>query len=323
MRAIILNDDVPVPQLEEREIERPAAGPGCLVVRVAAAGLNRAQLASPQRTGHAVHPLGIPGGELSGVVAEVGPGVSGFTVGDRVMALASGSYAQYAAFDHRLAIHVPEALDLLTAAALPSWYMTAHNAVVTEGRLQAGEIMLVQGATSGVGNAAAQIARYLNAGRIIGVARSPEKLAQLDVYDDKLVANADWPEHLLELTGGAGADLIIDMVGRGALSSNLQAASLGGRIVAVGRLGGPSDELDLNSLARKRLRMTGVSFRTRTIEQNVAIAHAFERDILPAIVDGHIAPRIDRSFPLHEVREAQDYLRTQTTLGKVLLKIEH
>lgn len=322
MRAIIRDDKAAAPELEEKEVARPVAGPGELLVRIHAAGLNRAQLPRPGGSGHEVHPLGIPGGELSGVVVEVGAGVSGFAVGDRVMALASGSYAQYAAFDHRLAIHVPPSIDLLTAAGLPSWYMTAHNAVVTEGALRSGETLLVQGATSGVGVAAAQIARCLGSAKVIGVARSAEKLAQLDAFDDTLVSEAGWDEQVRSLTEGKGVDVIVDLVGGGALGANLRAAALGGRIVAVGRLGGSSDELDLNMLARKRIRLLGVSFRTRTMEQRADIARGFERDVLPAIVDGRIVPKFDRSFTMSEVREAQDYLKTQPKLGKVLLEID-
>lgn len=322
MRAIIRDDKAGVPQLEERYVARPVAEPGDLLVRIHAAGLNRAQLARPGGSGHAVHPLGIPGGELSGIVVDIGAGVSGFAEGDRVMALASGSYAQYAAFDHRLAIHVPPSIDLLTAAGLPSWYMTAHNAVVVEGKLRTGETLLVQGATSGVGVAAAEIARCIGCARVIGVARSAEKLAQLDAFDDTLIAAADWHQQALSLTDGMGVDAIIDLVGGGALAANLQAAALGGRIVAVGRLGGSSDELDLNTLARKRIRLIGVSFRARTMDQRAAIARGFEKDVLPAIVEGRIVPKIDRVFPMREVCQAQDYLRTQPKLGKVLLEIE-
>jgi len=322
MRAIIRDDRASAPTLEEVQVECPSAEPGHLLVRVHAAGLNRAQLARPGGTGHAIHPLGIPGGELSGVVVEIGAGVEGFAVGDRVMALASGSYAQYAAFDHRLAVHVPPSIDLATAAGLPSWYMTAHNAVIAEGGLRAGETLLVQGATSGVGIAAAQIARCFGCANVIGIARSSDKLAKVAEFDHKLSATPGWQQRVKALTNDAGADLIVDLVGGGALSGNLEAAALTGRIVAVGRLGGSSDELDLNMLSRKRVRLIGVSFRTRTIGQRAAIARGFERDVLPAIVDGRIVPKADRSFMMREVREAQDYLRMQPNLGKVLLEIE-
>ena len=322
MRAIVLKDGDPIPRLEERELDMPTAGPGNLLVRVSAAGLNRAGLTSPRRSGHAAHPLGIPGGELSGVVTEVGPGVDGFAIGDRVMALANGSYAQYAVFDHRLAVHVPARVDMLTAAALPVWYMTAHDAIVTEGALTSGETLLVQGATSGVGMAAAQIARHLGCARVIGIGRSAEKLSRLDFYSDTLVATPDWAEQARALTGGKGADLILDLVGGGALGGNLEAAALGGRIVAAGRLGGQGDTLDINKLAMKRLRLIGVSFRTRTVEQKADIARAFARDVLPAIADGTIVPRIDRAFPMHEAHLAQDYLRNESPLGKVVLGID-
>lgn len=325
MKAIVLSGSSEVPQLELRKVDRPEPKPGELLIRVGAAGINRAELTAPRRSGHAGHPQGIPGGELAGTVEAVGDGaISRFKPGDRIMALGNGSYAQYTCVDERLAVAVPAGMELTTAAALPAWFMTAHNAVVTEGRLQSGETILIQGATSGVGMAAALIARQFGAGRIIGIARSAEKLEQLEgrVIDRGFVSTGPWVEQVGELTNGKGANLVIDMVGAGALGGNLSAAAVAGRIVAVGRLGGPEDTIDINMLAMKRIRLIGVSFRLRTLDERVAVAEAFARDVLPAVVAGKIVPPVDRIFPMREVTQAQNYVRSNAHSGKAVLKIE-
>ena len=321
MRAIIIQGAGADARLVEADLPAPEPAATELVVRVAFAGLNRAELNlanSDHFKGQAV-----PGGEFAGQVVGMGPDCRGFALGDRVMGLGRGSHAEQACIDYRLAMKVPAGLDLRTAAALPACYMTAHNALCTEGGLQAGEAVLVQGAASGVGIAVVQLARLFGAGRVIGVGRSAEKLERLrnEGLDEGVVAEGAWHERVVAACGGGGADLIVDMVGGGALSGNLASAALKARIVAVGRLGGQSDMLDINTLAFKRLRLIGVSFRSRSLEERAEIAKAFERAVLPAVASGAFCPVIDRVFPLSEVKAAHDLLRRNAHFGKTLLEI--
>lgn len=302
--------DVPEPQPQHDE----------LLVRVAVAGMNRADLAltADHHAGH-----GVVGSELAGEVVQVGPGCAGFSVGDRIMALSRASHAELACVDHRLAVHLPPDMSWQLAGALPAWYMTAHDALVTQGGLKAGEAVLVQGVTSGVGQAAAQLAKVLGARAVVGVSRSRHKLDQLTAaeVDNRLVMEPDWPRMAREVTGGSGVDLLIDMVGGGALQGNLESMALCGRMVAVGRLGGARDTLDIGMLAFKRLRIAGVTFRSRSLEEKAAIAKAFAAEVLPHVGAGRLRPRIDCVVPLGEAAAAQDMMRSDRHFGKVLLAI--
>ncbi len=323
MKALVIDDADPgTARLVLRELEVPIAGPSDLLVRVAMVGINRADLAL-SKTHYAENPAGVAGSELSGEVVAVGAECRGFEAGDRVMALSPACFAQFASVDHRLAVRIPAGMDWRSATALPAWYMTAHNALVGEGGLQAGEAVLIQGATSGVGIAAAQLARLFGARTVIGVARSAARLRRLDQYGFNHVFTADsaWPQSVRDASAGRGVDLIIDMVGRGALAGNVDAAAICGRIVAVGRLGGPSDTLDIALLAYKRIRLIGVTFRTRSIDEKAEIARAFAADVLSAIAEHRITPPIDSVFPFAEAQAALAHVRSNAQLGKVLLEV--
>ena len=320
MKALIVDNDSPASaRLVLSEIPQPRPAVGELLVRVEAAGLNRADLAllKDHYTGNA-----IGGSEMAGVVVEAA-GCPGYTVGDRVMALSKGAHAEYACVDHRLAVHVPENVDWPTAASLPAWYMTAHDAVFTQGRLCAGETVLVQGVTSGVGQAAARLARLAGARVVIGAGRSAAKLEQLseDEVTHRLITDGDWAARAQELTTGRGVDLVIDMVGGGSLVGNLHSLAVRGRIVAVGRLGGQADMLDIGMLAHKRAQLIGVTFRTRSIDEKSQIARAFADAVLPHVVAGRIRPRLDRIYPLAEIAAAQELMRRNEHFGKVVLAI--
>ncbi|TWB87822.1 NADPH:quinone reductase-like Zn-dependent oxidoreductase [Bradyrhizobium macuxiense] len=260
---------------------------------------------------------------MAGEVIEVGSACFGFSAGDRVMGLTPGCYAEQVCIDHRIAIRIPDKIDWKTAASLPAWFMTAHNALVTEGNLRRGEAVMVQGAASGVGIATVQLARHFGASRVIGVARSLAKLERLKPFglDVALVAEDDWPGSVRRVTDGNGVELVVDMVGGGALNGNLESAALRGRIVAVGRLGGAVDQLDINLLAFKRLKLIGVSFRSRTITERAAIAQLFANQIVPEIADGGLSPVIDAVFPLADVAAAHEYLKSNAHFGKSLLEI--
>lgn len=286
--------------------------------------MNRADLVLPK-----VHymaqgvPAVIAGYEMAGTVIGMGDECKGFSVGDRVMSLARASFAEQCVVDHRLALHMPPSMEVTTAAAIPSWYITAHNALIDQGRMRPEDVVLIQGITTGVGIATAQIARALGANQIIGVSRSAEKHARLREFwlDALLTSSEGWPDRVKAKTNGRGADLIIDMVGGGALAGNLEAAALKGRIIAIGRLGGERDMLDINMLALKRLTIRGVTFRSRSIEEQADIVNAFAREILPLIAGGRIKPAIDCIVPLSKATEAQEHVRRNAHFGKAVLTI--
>lgn len=324
MKAVVIEESDAGARLVLRSVAEPRPGPDELLVRVMAAGINRADLALSNNA-HVTNPLRIAGGEMAGEIIEIGSACCGFSIGDRVMGLASGCYAEQVCIDHRLAIRIPDKIDWKIAASLPTWFMTAHNALVAEGNLRRGEVVMVQGAASGVGIAAVQLARHLGASRVIGVARSPTKLEGLKQFglDVAIVAEGDWPNDVRRATDGKGVDLIIDMVGGGALGGNLESAALRGRIVAVGRLGGASGQLDINLLAFKRLKLIGVTFRSRTITERAAIARAFASEIVPAIAEGRLCPVIDSAYSLADVTLAHEHLKRNVHFGKTVLEIGH
>jgi len=313
--------------LEWRDLPNPEPGSGELLMRVRAAGLNRADLYQLKGTYQTEKTpggsLAIAGIEAVGEVAGIGKNVSGFQMGDRIMAMCAGGYAEFTTLDHRMAMPVPGRLSWEEAATIPIAYMTEHNALVTNGRLQPGETVLVNAASSGVGVAAVQIAKLCGAKRVIGTASTPAKLAALAALGMDLGINyrtENFADAVLAATGGTGADIIIDHVGGAWLKENLRCMALKGRLISVGRLGQGTGELDLELMALKRLQLIGVTNRTRTIDEKIAIARGVVADLLPALADGRLKPVVDRVFALLQAPEAQAYLASNAQIGKIVLK---
>lgn len=325
MWAAAVIQDAGGKRLEVRKVPKPEPGEAEVVVRVRAAGANRADLSLS--VGHfkgAGTALAAPvaGLEFAGEVAEVGAKVSGVKVGDRVMAMGQGAFAEYARIDHRLLIPVPTTFSWEEAAAAPVAFMTMHDAVVTNGRLQAGESVLVQGATSGVGIAAFQIARLKGAKPVIGTSTSDTKLATLKGWGLDLGINSktdDVVKRVAEATGGKGADLVIDMLGGPVINQNMQAAAVKGRIVDVGRMGGLKGEIDLDLHSLKRISFIGVTFRTRSVEEIRTIIQLMVADIWPAVTAGQVKLPIDRVFPLEKIADAYAHMRANAHLGKIVI----
>ena len=276
------------------EVPEPRPGQGELLVSVRAVGLNRADLSL--RAGHFERistrpPAPIAGLEAAGEVIAVGADVNEFRVGDRVM-------------------------------GMPVAMFTAHDALVSTGRLRHGDRVLVQAAASGVGIAALQVARELGASVVLGTAGSSEKLVELARFG--LTHGIDYRsehigERVLALTNGEGVDVIIDMVGAGAAAANLQSAALGARWVQVGRMAGSLAQIDLDLLSKKRLSQIGVTFRTRNIDEFAAVVHGAERDLGPALSAGRFAMPVTRVFGLDEADRAQEFMRKNLHLGKIVL----
>jgi NADPH:quinone reductase len=312
--------DVPVPKLRPEE----------LLIEVKASGINRADIFRVQGTyvttasSTADGRLEIVGGEAAGVVVDMGGDVSGFAKGDRVMGMCNGGYAEFTTIHQQLALPIPERLKWEEAATIPVAYMTEYNALITNGRLRAGESVLINGASSGVGVAAVQIAKFWGAKPLFGLAGSPAKLTALKGLGLDVGINyrtENFKEAILAGTQGKGVDLIIDHVGGPHLKDNLKCMALKARLVSVGRLGGEIGPLNMDLLALKRLELIGVTFRTRTFSERIEIARQMAADLLPALADGRLKPVIDRIFPLDQALEAHQYMTTNVQFGKIVLKM--
>ena len=310
--------------LEVREVPKPKPKANEIVVKVRAASLNRADLGVA--AGHQHGPIGgagtVPGLEWAGEVEEVGAEVTSFRPGDRVMCSGSGGYAEYAATDHGRASPVPDGMSFETATTLPVALQTMHNAIVTIGRLQRGESILIQGASSGVGLMALQIARRRGAGVVIGTSTNAERRARLSEFGATHAidtSDPSWPDKAREATGGKGVDVIIDQVSASVANGNMQAAAVLGRIVNVGRLGGSKGEFDYDLHALKRISYIGVTFRTRSVEEVREINRLMREDLWDAVAAGELRLPIDRSFALSDVKAALAHMKANQHFGKILL----
>jgi len=307
-------------QVELRETPTPEPKPGELLVRVRAAALNRGELLG----GKAGAPAKPGGGECSGEIVKVGDGVTGFAAGDRVMGRCAGGFAEYALMDAREALPVPAGLPIESAAAVPLAFLVVHDMLVLQGRLQAGEWLLVTGVSSGVGVASLQAAKALGA-RVIGTSGSAAKLARLQDLGLDLglpTRDPDFAEAVLEATGGRGADLVVNAVGGSVFAECVRCMAFEGRLATVGYVDRVlAAEIDLQALHARRLTLFGVSNKLRSADQRAAGLPAFRADLLPAIADGRIRPLVDRAFPFEELPAAQECMEENRHLGKIVLQV--
>jgi len=327
MKAVLVVPSPSGPTLELQDVPAPVGGATELLVRVRGAGLNRADLRRTQSHFASTGGAHIAGLEMAGEVIGVGSAVKGWAVGDRVMAMANACYAEQVVVDYRVALRAPKQLSWAEAAGLPTVYLTAHDALMTAGGLVRGGTVLVQGVTSGVGIVAVQIAKALGASQVFGTARSTARstarfgrLAALGMDQGIDAKTQDVVAAVSQHTGGRGVDVIVDMIGGGALTANVACSAIPGRIVSVGRLGGMTDTVDLNELARKRISLVGVTFRTRSIEDKQRLNERFMADLGAQLSDGRLRPIIDRTYPLSEALAAQDYMASNAHFGKIVLE---
>ena len=323
MKAVVLTEDglavheVPVPEPKANEV----------LVKVGACGLNRADLIMAAGRPHGA--LGgagaVAGLEWAGEVAAVGTEVPEFRPGDRVMCSGAGGYAEYAVTDWGRVCPQPRAAaGPVEAATLPIALQTMHDALVTNGRLAEGESVLIQGASSGVGLMALQIARLKGAATVLATSRDAGRRARLGEFGADLAldpGDPDWVEQARAATGGTGVDLTIDQVSGGLANRTMQAAAVRGRIVNVGRLGGFSGDFDFDLHALKRIAYIGVTFRTRTVDEVRAINAAMRADLWDAVDSGALRLPIDRTFPLERAAEAQAHMRANAHFGKIVLTV--
>ena len=323
MKAAVLGSN----GVEVRDVPAPTPGPTQVLVKVRAAGLNRADLimASGRPHGNAGGPGAVLGLEWAGEVVEVGAEVRNVKAGDRVMCSGNGGYAEMAVADYGRVSPIPaNNMSWEQAATLPVALQTMHNAIVTAGRLQAGEAVLIQGASSGVGLLGLQIAKHMGARLIIGSSTNADRRAKLkDFGADLAVDSKDpkWADAVLEATGGKGVDLIVDQISGYVANDNLKAARVLGRIVNVGRLGGFKGEFDFDLHAARRIDYIGVTFRTRSVEEVREINRLMRQDLWSAVESGKLSLPIDRTFPLDQAAAALAHMKSNAHLGKIILAV--
>jgi NADPH2:quinone reductase len=301
----------------------PQPGPGEILVKVAAAGVNRPDVI--QRQGAYPPPPGAPdilGLEIAGEVVAAGSGASRHPAGGLVMGLvAGGGYAEYAVVHETNALPVPENLPIAEAGAIPETYFTVWTNVFDRGRLLAGETLLVHGGTSGIGTTAIQLAKAFGA-TVIATAGSARKCeACLKLGADRAIdyRETDFVAEVKAFTQGRGADVILDMVGGSYIPRNHEAAAQDGRIVQIAFLEGSRVELDFRRLMLKRLTHTGSTLRPRPVAEKAAIARALADEVLPLIAQGRCRPVMDSTFPLDEVVEAHRRMDGGEHIGKIAL----
>jgi NADPH:quinone reductase-like Zn-dependent oxidoreductase len=271
-------------------------------------------------------PRDIPGIEFAGVVEETGPDASRWQRGDRVFAIVGGgAHAEYVVAHERTLNRVPDHLGWRDAGAIPEAFITAHDALYTQAELKSRERVLVHAVGSGVGLAAAQMASAGGA-HVFGTSRTAAKLARakelgLDhgVHVGANVEDAGWPARVLELTGGRGADVILDLVGGPYLAGSQKALAHRGRMIVVGVTGGGRAELDLRALLTKRASITGTVLRARPLEEKIALARAFTERVVPLLASGVVRPVVDAVYRPEQVAEAHARLEADDTFGKLVL----
>jgi NADPH2:quinone reductase len=313
--------DVLVP--EQRPTPAPAAGE--ILVKVAAAGVNRPDVM--QRMGLYPPPPGatdIPGLEIAGEVVARGAGANRWKDGDKVMALVvGGGYAEYCLAHESHALPIPQSVSAVEAAAVPETFFTVWYNAFERGRLSAAETLLVHGGSSGIGTTAIQLAKALGA-RVIATAGSPEKCAACRELGADVAVNyktEDFVAATKKATDGRGADVILDMVGGSYIERNYEAAAVEGRVVQIAFQDASHADVDFRRLMFKRLTHTGSTLRARAIADKAAIARAVEDRVLPLIAAGRVKPVIDSTFPLREATAAHARMETSQHIGKIVLTL--
>lgn len=324
MKAAVVGEN----GLEIKEIDTPEPGPAEVLIKVRACGLNRADamVASGMAHGRAGGPGTVPGIEYVGEVVEAGPDVPHVKPGDRVMCSGTEGWGEYATADWGRTIPIPaNNMTWSQAATLPVGLQTMHNAIVTAGRFKAGEAVMIQGASTGVGMLGMQIARALGAKLVVGSSTNPERRARLTEFGADLAVDSQdpgWVDQVLDATGGDGVDLIVDQVSGYVANQNMQATKILGRIVNVGRLGGTTGEFNFDLHALRRIDYIGVTFRTRTVEEVRDIVAAMKADLWNAVEAGDLSLPIDREFAFDDAAEAVEYMKANRHFGKIVMLLE-
>ena len=302
----------------------PAPGPGEILIKVAAAGVNRPDVA--QRSGAYPPPPGasdLPGLEVAGTVVAVGAGATKHKLGDKVMSLvAGGGYAPYCIAQDAQAMAVPPALSMPEAGAIPETLMTVWHNVFERGALKAGETLLIHGGSSGIGTMAIQLAKAFGSKVIVTVGSKDKADACLKLGADRAInyKTEDFVAAIKAATGGAGANVILDMVGGDYIDRNYDAAAVEGRIVQIAFLSGaPKANVNFAKLMVKRLHHTGSTLRPRSNADKAAMVAAIEAKVMPLLREGRVKPLMDSTFPLEKAADAHRRMETSEHIGKIVL----
>lgn len=325
MRAVEISAPGTPDVLRLGERPRPRAGAGEVLIRVAAAGVNRPDVM--QRKGIYPPPPGasdIPGLEVAGEVVALGEGVSGIALGERVCALvAGGGYAEYCVAPAQQCLPVPKGLTDVEAASLPETYFTVWSNVFERAHLQPGEVLLVQGGSSGIGVAAIQMAQALGS-RVLATAGNADKCAACERLGAERAINyrsEDFVEVAKALTGGRGVDVILDMIGGDYIPREVAALAEEGRIVLINAMKGAKAEVNLIDIMRKRITLTGSTLRARPVAYKAQIAASLRERVWPLLEAGTIRPVVYRSFPLAQAAAAHALMESSEHVGKIVLTV--
>jgi NADPH2:quinone reductase len=308
------------------EVAKPSPKGTQVLVRVHACGLNRADLGMTK--GHAHGSAGgagtVLGMEWAGEIAEVGPDARGVKPGDKVMGSGSAAFAEYTLADHGRLYRTPSNMNFEEACTLPIAISTMHNAVVTVGGLQPGQTVMIQGASSGVGLMALQIAKLKGASLVVGSSTDAMRRGRLKEFGADLAVDSSdpgWVDQVLQATSGEGVDLIVDQVSGKVASQNLKATRIKGRIVNVGRLGGTHADFNFDLHAARRISYIGVTFRSRTIEEIREIFDEVRKDIWPAVESRKLQLPIDKVFGFDDIGKAFEHMEANKHLGKIVVTL--
>ncbi|WP_444893158.1 NAD(P)H-quinone oxidoreductase [Microbulbifer sp. TRSA001] len=311
--------------MQLQQMDKPVPGADEVLIRVAAAGVNRPDIV--QRQGHYPAPSGaspVLGLEVAGEVVEVGEKVVRWQVGDKVCALTNGGgYAEYAVAPEGQCLPVPAGLSLIEAAALPETFFTVWTNVFDRAGLKPGEVILIHGGSSGIGTTAIQLAHQLGA-RVFTTAGTEDKCAACVALGAEKAINyrdEDFVSVVREMTDDHGADVILDMVGGSYINSNIRVAANDGRIVNIAYLAGAKVEVNMMPVMLKRLTLTGSTLRARSPEVKAGIAKSLEQKVWPLIEAGKVRPQLAAEFPLHQAVEAHKLLESGTITGKIVLTL--
>ena len=323
MKAIEISEPGGPEVLTWSEVPDPQVGDGEVLIEVAAAAVNRADLM--QRQGFYAPPAGaseIPGLECSGRIAALGAGVSGWAVGDEVCALLTGGgYAQRVAAPAGQLLPVPKGVDLVEAAGLPETVCTVWSNVFLTANLQPGETLLVHGGASGIGTTAIQLARSVGAKVLVTVGSKEKAERCVELGADAAInyKDEDFVERVRELTDGRGADVILDNIGAKYLARNVDALADSGRLVIIGLQGGARAELDLAKLMYKRAAVIGTALRSRPLAQKAAIVASVREHVWPLVASGAFRVVVDRRVPMPQAADAHRAVEASEHVGKVIL----
>lgn len=325
MKYVSYDQPGPPEVLHVAEMPAPAPRPGEVVIEVEAAGISRAD--TLQRQGHYPAPKSaspVLGLEASGTIAQIGAGVTGFSIGDRVVALCNGGgYAQYVAMPAGQVLPLPPEWSFVEGATLPENAFTVYDNLLVRARLRAGETVLIHGGTSGIGTTAIQLAAAWGA-TVYATAGSPEKARaceRLGAVRGIDYQAEDFVAVVHEATAGRGVDVILDIVGAKYLARNLEAAAVEGRIVVISLMSGAKTEINLNTILSKRLTLTGSTLRIRSVAQKALVAEAVRRHVWPLIAAGRVKPVIHATFPLAQAGEAHRLMESSQHIGKIVLTV--